>query len=95
MKLGKALNSLRPGAEFVCGETYSSIIWFGEDKPTQEEVDAEIMRLDANAAVMEELRTLDREMPRALEDVINTGITVSTQAMEKKTRKEELRALLV
>lgn len=48
-----ALLSLRPGAEWVCyGDKYEDIVWLepppeegGQEKPTQEEVEAELQRL--------------------------------------------------
>lgn len=46
--LADALNSLRPGAEWVCGTTYDSINWLDQTqtKPTQQEIDDEMIRLE-------------------------------------------------
>ena len=43
MRLGDALQELRPGAEWVAyGDTYEDVIWLDEhqSKPTKEEVTA-------------------------------------------------------
>ena len=48
--IGDALQSLRPGAEFsVSGDKYEQIEWYSENipKPTLQEVDAELQRLQA------------------------------------------------
>ena len=45
----EALLSLKPGAEWHCGETYDSLEWLSDDitKPTESELDTEIARLQA------------------------------------------------
>jgi hypothetical protein len=53
MDIQRALLSLRPGAEWSCtGETYDGLKWLekpvwegGQKKPTREEVEAEVARL--------------------------------------------------
>ena len=53
MILVNALRSLRPGAEFTINdEDLSTIVWYTEGvvTPTQEEVDAEVIRLEIEAA---------------------------------------------
>lgn len=47
VRLSDALSSLRPTAEWSCGDTYESIIWFSQNitVPTQEEINTEIQRL--------------------------------------------------
>lgn len=51
MDIHKAIRSLRPGATWACnGETYEGLIWHDENElppPTEEEVQAEIERLQA------------------------------------------------
>jgi hypothetical protein len=52
MKLGKALNSLKPGALWIVrGETYEDIEWKDEvqTKPTKKQVQDELARLDGLA----------------------------------------------
>jgi hypothetical protein len=52
MIFSKAIQSLRPGAEFTINdEDLSTIVWYteGVTTPTKEEVDAEVVRLEAAA----------------------------------------------
>lgn len=46
--IAEALVSLRPGAEWVAGSDYYSIQWLdrSQTKPTKDEVDSEMLRLD-------------------------------------------------
>ena len=46
--VAEALVSLRPGAEWIAGPDYSTIQWLDaiQTKPTEEEVNAEILRLE-------------------------------------------------
>ena len=58
MNIVKALNNLKPNAEWVLdGETYSGLTWLdsNQTKPTESEVNAEITRL-TNAEPMRLLR---------------------------------------
>ena len=58
MNIVRALNSLKPNAEWVLdGETYSGLTWLdsNQTKPTESEVNAEITRL-TNAEPMRLLR---------------------------------------
>lgn len=47
VNLAAALASLRPGAQWATGPSYDSIQWFDEvqTKPTEDEVNAELLRL--------------------------------------------------
>lgn len=47
VNLAAALASLRPGAQWATGTSYDSIQWFDEvqTKPTEDEVNAELLRL--------------------------------------------------
>lgn len=47
VNLAAALASLRPGAQWATGASYDSIQWFDEvqTKPTEDEVNAELLRL--------------------------------------------------
>jgi len=51
MDIIHAVHSLRPGASwFINGDTYDGLIWFDENElppPTEEEIQAEIERLQA------------------------------------------------
>lgn len=60
-----ALLSLRPGAAWTCGVTYDSITWFDEvqSKPTQEEVELEVTRLQAEWVRNEYQRLRAKEYP--------------------------------
>ena len=52
MKIVEALRSLRPGAEFTINdEDLSTVVWYtdGVTTPTKEELDAEVVRLEAAA----------------------------------------------
>jgi len=54
--IGKAINSLRPKAEWVLrGDTYSGLEWLDtkQTKPTEEEVLLEVARLQAEYASKE------------------------------------------
>jgi len=58
MNIARALNSLKPNAEWsLYGETYSGLTWLdsNQTKPTESEVNAEITRL-TNAEPMRLLR---------------------------------------
>lgn len=63
--LADALNSLRPGSEWTCGITYDSIIWLDQvqTKPTQQEVDDEMIRLEDQYIRNEYQRKRAREYP--------------------------------
>lgn len=60
-----ALLSLRPGAAWTCGLTYDSLIWHDEvqTQPTQEEVEQEIVRLQAEYDRNEYQRLRSKEYP--------------------------------
>ena len=58
MNIARALNSLKPNAEWsLDGETYSGLTWLdsNQTKPTESEVDAEVTKLN-NAEPMRLLR---------------------------------------
>lgn len=63
--LADALNSLRPGAEWTCGQTYDSIVWLDQAQtlPAEAEITAEIARLEALYVQNEYQRQRAREYP--------------------------------
>lgn len=64
--LEQAILSLNPNAEFTCnGGVYSGITWTNNPsyKPTEEEVNAEISRLEAEYAAMQYKRDRAKEYP--------------------------------
>ena len=71
MNISKALSSLRPGAEWALdGEDYNNIVWLekpvwegGQKKPTREEVEAEVVRLQQEWENTEYQRLRAREYP--------------------------------
>jgi hypothetical protein len=71
MDIQRALLSLRPGASWACnGETYEGLQWLeppvwkgGQKKPTKEEVDAEIVRLQKEWEDTEYQRLRAKEYP--------------------------------
>lgn len=60
-----ALLSLRPGAVWSCGETYDSLVWLDQIQamPSQEEVDTEMARLEAEYIRNEYQRQREKEYP--------------------------------
>lgn len=71
MDIQRALLSLRPGAQWSCtGETYDGLQWLekpvwegGQKKPTQEEVEAEALRLKKEWENTEYQRLRAKEYP--------------------------------
>jgi hypothetical protein len=66
MDITDALLSLRPGAEwFFNGETYDGLNWLDkiQTKPTEEEVQAEVARLQAEYEAKEYQRQRLKEYP--------------------------------
>jgi hypothetical protein len=71
MNIAKALNSLRPGAQWsVDGNTYEGLQWLekpvyegGQKKPTKEEVEAEVARLQKEWEDTEYQRLRAKEYP--------------------------------
>ena len=71
MDIQRALLSLRPGAEWSCtGETYDGLKWLekpvwegGQKKPTREEVEAEVARLQQERENTEYQRLRAKEYP--------------------------------
>lgn len=62
----------------------------GYTVPTNEELTAEVARVEANESALEELAQLDKYISRAMEDIIiERG--KDTFLIEKATRKKELR----
>lgn len=61
-----ALLSLRPGAAWSCGDTYESLVWMDEvqTKPSQEEVEAEVTRLQTEWDRNEYQRLRAKEYPQ-------------------------------
>jgi hypothetical protein len=71
MDITKALSTLRPGAEWsLNGDTYEGLQWLdppvwegGQKKPTKEEVEAEVARLQAEYNAKEYQRQRAPEYP--------------------------------
>lgn len=67
MNIAQALLNIRPGAQWeINGETYDGIVWAESnvtEKPTKEEIDAEILRLTNEFAYNEYQRQRAREYP--------------------------------
>jgi len=64
MNIGKAIKSLQPNAQFSYdNEDYSTIVWYDESvtKPTESEVQEEIVRLQADYDAKQYQR--DRQYP--------------------------------
>lgn len=72
--IGDALHSLRPSAEFsVSGDKYEQIEWYSENipKPTLQEVDAELQRLQAEHDRKDYQRQRARAYP-SIEEQLDT-----------------------
>ena len=90
MNISEALQSLRPGAEWmVIGETYDGLQWLekpiwegGQKKPTKAEVEAEVARLQKEWEDTEYQRLRAKEYPDFKEylDGIVKGDTAQMQA---------------
>ncbi len=90
MNITKALQSLRPRAEWALdGEDYNNIVWLekpvwegGQKKPTREEVEAEVVRLQQEWENTEYQRLRAKEYPDFKEylDGIVKGDTAQMQA---------------
>jgi hypothetical protein len=90
MNISEALQSLRPGAEWmVIGETYDGLQWLekpvwegGQKKPTQAEVEAEVARLQQEWENTEYQRLRAKEYPDIKEylDGLVKGDTEQMQA---------------
>jgi len=90
MDITKALVNLRPGASWsLNGETYDGLQWLeppvwegGQKKPTREEVEAEVVRLQQEWENTEYQRLRAKEYPDFKEylDGIVKGDTAQTQA---------------
>ena len=90
MNISEALQSLRPGAEWmVIGETYEGLQWLekpvwegGQKKPTQAEVEAEVARLQKEWEDTEYQRLRAKEYPDVKEylDGLVKGDTEQMQA---------------
>jgi hypothetical protein len=68
MIFSKAIQSLRPGAEFsIINDDISTIVWHtvGITTPTQEEIDNEIKRLEEEKAAKEAAKTAAKESAQA------------------------------
>lgn len=63
--IADALMTLRPGAEWSCGNTYASITWFDQiqTKPTEQEVNDELARLEQEYIDNEYQRLREKEYP--------------------------------
>lgn len=64
--IDQALLSLRPGAEWTLnGDTYAGLVWLDQkqSKPTQEEIDAEIARLQQYYQSIEYQKNRSKEYP--------------------------------
>ena len=90
MNISEALQSLRPGAEWmVIGETYEGLQWLekpvskgGQKKPTEEEVLAEVARLQKEWEDTDYQRLRAKEYPDVKEylDGLVKGDTEQMQA---------------
>ena len=90
MNISEALQSLRPGAEWmVIGETYDGLQWLekpvyegGQKKPTKAEVEAEVARLQKEWEDTEYQRLRAKEYPDIKEylDGLVKGDTEQMQA---------------
>ncbi len=90
MDIQRALISLRPGASWACnGETYDGLQWLekpvwegGQKKPTKEEVEAEVARLQKEWEDTEYQRLRAKEYPDFKEylDGLVKGDTEQMQA---------------
>lgn len=67
MSITRALLNIRPGAQWeLNGDTYEGIVWRDgntQEKPTKEEVDAEVLRLENEYINNEYQRLRAREYP--------------------------------
>ena len=94
IRIGEALSSLRPNAEFVCSETREgvrTINWLdsSQTQPTDSEIDAEIKRLQD----LEAMKILRQERNHKLYQSdwrANSDVTMSD---EWKTYRQQLRDL--
>jgi len=90
MNISEALQSLRPGAEWmVIGDDYEGLQWLekpvwegGQKKPTKEEVEAEVARLQKEWEDTEYQRLREKEYPDVKEylDGLVKGDTEQMQA---------------
>ncbi len=90
MNISKALVNLRPGAEWALdGDTYDGLQWLekpvwegGQKKPTREEVEVEVVRLQQEWENTEYQRLRAREYPDFKEylDGLVKGDTAQMQA---------------
>ena len=75
MNITEALLSLRPGAQWsLSGDTYEGLIWFDENElppPTEEELQAEIERLQAEYEYNQYQRDRASEYP-SIQDQLDT-----------------------
>jgi len=82
----KALLSLKPGAEWHCRETYSSLEWLSDDitKPTESELNTEIAKLQAEYDAQEYVRNRQAEYPSIADLVVALYDTDDKSAIESK-----------
>lgn len=68
-----AVMSLRPRSQFTCGDTYESLVWNeptgGQTKPSKEEINSEIARLNQQYINNEYQRKRAREYPSIQEQL--------------------------
>lgn len=91
--IAAAILALRPGAEFsLNGETFKGLEWFDlvQDQPTEAEVKAWISANSRKVEIDAELASLDRILPRTVEDALK-GKPLYGRIAEVKARKDELR----
>jgi hypothetical protein len=89
MNIGMALNSLRPGAQWsINGTEYGDIIWLekpvskgGQKKPTEEEVEAEVARLQKEWEDTEYQRLRAKEYP-PITDYLDGLVKGDTEQMQ-------------
>lgn len=97
MHIIEALNNLMPLGGWSYSDEGGVTIHedgagFGYTKPTQEQIDAELAKVEVNAPILAELNELDKKVVRALEDLIPESDTYNYAIV---TRKKELRGSLV
>jgi hypothetical protein len=91
-----ALQSLRPGSQWVVsGDEYSGIQWLDQTQtcPTEEEVDAEITRLDG-AYVLDACKTEAKKRIADTDWAVLPDVGLTNKA-EFETYRAELRAYII
>jgi hypothetical protein len=82
--LSEAIRNLRPGAKhYIIGGTYEGIQWIDEvqSKPTKQEVETEIQRIENNIANFEYINLRKKEYP-PIEDYLDGIVKGDTQQVQ-------------